>query len=55
VPGIYGGLLCADLRNIARDPMLLYIPLIPVVMAVVFRLGVPVGSEILLERLGFDL
>jgi fluoroquinolone transport system permease protein len=35
--------------------MLLYIPLIPVVMAVVFRLGVPVGSEILLERLGFDL
>lgn len=53
--GIYQGLLRNDLRNITRDPMLLYIPLIPVVMAVVFRWGIPPLGEVLLERLNFDL
>ncbi|MDX2008190.1 MAG: hypothetical protein SFU83_23345 [Meiothermus sp.] len=52
--GIYWGLLGADLRNIARDPLLLYIPLIPLLMAAALRLGLPAGSEAL-ERLGFDL
>jgi fluoroquinolone transport system permease protein len=53
--GIYQGLLRNDLRNIARDPMLLYIPLIPLVMAAVFRWGIPPLNGLLLERLSFNL
>lgn len=49
------GLLYNDLRNITRDPMLLYIPLIPLITAVAFRFGVPVVNQLLEERLGFDL
>ena len=49
------GLLHNDLRNIARDPMLLYIPLLPLVMALVFRFGVPMLQQLLSEQLSFDL
>lgn len=49
------GLLVNDLRNITRDPMLLYIPLLPLITALVFHFAVPLLAHLLSERLGFDL
>jgi fluoroquinolone transport system permease protein len=44
-----------DLKNVRRDSLLLWIPLLPVVMALALRLVVPAIQGVLLERLGFDL
>jgi fluoroquinolone transport system permease protein len=47
-------LLFTDLRKLARDPVLLVGALLPVVLAVVLRVGVP-ALELVLATAGFDL
>jgi fluoroquinolone transport system permease protein len=47
-------LLQTDLRKLARDPVLLVSALLPVVLAVVLRFGVPVLEQVLAE-MAFDL
>jgi fluoroquinolone transport system permease protein len=47
-------LLKTDLRKLARDPVLLVSALLPAVLAVVLRLGVPVLEQVLAE-MAFDL
>lgn len=44
-----------DLRNVSRDALLVWIPLIPLVMALMFRLAVPALAVFLRMRFGFDL
>lgn len=44
-----------DLRNVSRDALLVWIPFIPLAMALMFRLGVPALTTILQARFGFDL
>jgi fluoroquinolone transport system permease protein len=44
-----------DLRNIRRDPILLWALVLPLVVAVVLRWGVPILGEWLRVRVGFDL
>jgi fluoroquinolone transport system permease protein len=48
-------LLRTDLRKLARDPVLLVGALLPVVLAVVLRVGVPALEQALAESAGFDL
>lgn len=47
-------LLRTDLRKLARDPVLLVAALLPVVLAVVLRVGVP-ALELVLAMVAFDL
>lgn len=44
-----------DARNVARDPLLLWIALLPPAMALATRLGVPPLARLLRGALGFDL
>ena len=44
-----------DLRNVSRDALLVWIPLIPLVMALLLRLAVPAVAAVLQTRFGFDL
>lgn len=44
-----------DIQNIRRDPLLLWIPVIPLLMAVAIRIIVPQGANLLQARTGFDL
>ena len=50
----YRALARADLRNIARDPLLLWIGALPFFLALFFRLA-PLLRDILLARFAFDL
>ncbi len=44
-----------DLKNMGRDAMLLWIPVLPLILALVLRIGVPELSLFLRARWGFDL
>jgi fluoroquinolone transport system permease protein len=44
-----------DLRNIGRDPMLVWIPLLPIFLASVYRFGIPPLTSWLLAEHRFDL
>ena len=44
-----------DLKNVQRDSLLLWIPSIPLIMALVIRLGIPIVAQVLLQRTGFNL
>lgn len=48
-------LLTTDLRKLARDPVLFVGALLPVVLTVVLRVGVPALEQALSESVGFDL
>jgi fluoroquinolone transport system permease protein len=48
-------LLITDLRKLARDPVLLVGALLPVILSVVLRAGVPPLSRVLAQHVGFDL
>ncbi len=45
----------ADLRNIRRDPLLIWMVIFPPAVALLFRLLVPWLREVLLARWGFEL
>jgi fluoroquinolone transport system permease protein len=44
-----------DLRNVRRDSMLLWLPILPVFLALLFRFGLPALSVWIAERYAFDL
>src|SRR6266567_2382188 len=44
-----------DLKNVRRDSLLLWLPLIPIIQALVIRSGVPIVAAELQQHLGFDL
>jgi fluoroquinolone transport system permease protein len=44
-----------DARGVARDPMLRWLVIVPLVLLPVIRFGIPVFAERLMERFGFDL
>ena len=44
-----------DLRNVRRDPLLLWVGGLPLLMALVIRLGLPVVAGLLHARTGFDM
>lgn len=48
-------LLRSDVRQISRDPMLLFALLAPVILILSLRLGIPVASDVVFERLGIEL
>ncbi len=48
-------LLQGDLKNITRDKMLFFILLSPLLMAVGFKIIIPVGEDILGEKFAFSL
>ncbi|WP_422658830.1 hypothetical protein ACK8P5_24775 [Paenibacillus sp. EC2-1] len=48
-------LLRSDVRQISRDPMLLSALLAPVLLILFLRLGIPMASNVVYERLGIEL
>ena len=48
-------LVITDLRKLVRDPVLLVGALLPVILAVVLRAGIPPLSQALAQHVGFDL
>lgn len=48
-------LLRSDVRNITRDPILVAVSLVPFLLMLLLRLGVPLLTEALRETLAFDL
>ena len=44
-----------DLKNVRRDSLLLWLPLIPIIQALGIRSGVPIVAAALQQHLGFDL
>lgn len=44
-----------DARNIRRDALLMWTPVLPFVVALLYRLGVPAVGGVLMDRLAFDL
>lgn len=44
-----------DARNVVRDPLLVWIALLPPALALALRFGVPALSQLLAQRLGFEL
>ncbi|TMC87353.1 MAG: hypothetical protein E6J22_17545 [Chloroflexi bacterium] len=44
-----------DLKNVRRDSLLLWLPLIPIIQALGIRGGVPIVAAALQQHLGFDL
>lgn len=53
--GLLASLSLNDLRNVRREPLLLYMLVIPPVMVVTLRLLLPPATGYLSENLGFDL
>ena len=51
----FGHLIRADIRMVARDPLLAIMPFAPLLAATAMRLIVPPIAGFLLSRLGFDL
>jgi fluoroquinolone transport system permease protein len=51
----FGKLMAADLRMVARDPLLAILPFAPLLAATAMRLILPPLAGFLLSRLGFDL
>lgn len=45
----------ADLKNVRRDPLLMWLPVIPLLLGLLIRWGVPPLTSYLLRRTGFDL
>ncbi len=43
-----------DIKNVRRDALLLYVPLLPLIIAMVFRAGVPPLRNVILTETGFD-
>lgn len=44
-----------DVRNVARDPLLVWIPFVPVLMALAFRFAIPPLATWLGDSFGYDL
>jgi fluoroquinolone transport system permease protein len=51
----FGQLMGADIRMVARDPLLAILPFAPLLAATAMRLILPLITGFLLSRLGFDL
>ncbi|OHD81718.1 MAG: hypothetical protein A3J97_08740 [Spirochaetes bacterium RIFOXYC1_FULL_54_7] len=51
----FGPLVAADIRMVARDPLLAIMPFAPLLAATALRLILPLLAGFLLSRLGFDL
>lgn len=52
---IYRSLGPVDLRNVRRDRLLAWVVAAPLLVALLYRFGVPALAELLRGRLGFDL
>jgi fluoroquinolone transport system permease protein len=52
---LYRSLGPIDLKNVGRDSMLLWMPALPVLMALLARWGIPALTDLLAARFGFDL
>lgn len=50
-----GALVATDIRNVHRDPMLRWLAVLPVAIALLLRYGLPLLTEELAIRLQFDL
>ena len=50
-----GALVATDLRSVWRDPMLRWMAVLPVGIAVLLRVGIPLLTQELRTRQGFDL
>ncbi|MFN8373783.1 MAG: hypothetical protein U0694_13025 [Anaerolineae bacterium] len=53
--GLFRTLIPLDMKNIRRDALLLWIPLIPVVMALTLRYAIPPLAAFLAQQFNFDL
>ena len=51
----FGQLMAADIRMVARDPLLAIMPAAPLLAATAMALIVPAIAGFLFSRLGFDL
>lgn len=52
---IYRAIGPVDLKNVRRDSMLVWLPLMPPMVALLARWGIPALTEWLLAQVGFDL
>ena len=44
-----------DLKNLRRDPMLVWMPVVPIVVALAIRWGVPLSAELVSGAAGIDI
>ena len=52
---VFARMVPVDLKNLRRDPMLAWMPVVPIVVALLIRWGVPLATELASNAAGIDI